>query len=451
MSPQPSHVVAIIGGATAGAEVARRLAERNAEVVVFDMNPRPYGKIEDGLPRWHKALRAKEYASIGERLAHPSVHFVPRTKIGRDVGFAELVRDWGFSSVVLACGAWRDRPLPVEGADAYAGKGLIYQNPFIIAFNHAREPDFAGQRFPIEDGALVVGGGLASIDVAKLLMLENVRKRLEVRGIHADVEEMEKKGIPATLAEHGTSIADLGLQGCTLFYRRRAEDMPLMEMPADATPERAAKVEQSRKHILNKAKEKFGFAFEPLSIPERLIVEDGKLVGLVLRRARVEGKKLIPTDETFERRGSAVISSIGSIPEPMPGVSMNGELFPFTDLTLGRMSDFPSVFSAGNVVTGKGNIIASRKHASLVADDMVEKFLGLDPAGHDGEEKLIERAMAPVAEQAEAIAAKIDQLPRIPAHMLAEVRARVRARQAQVGYPGDFAAWIKQVTPDGFE
>ena len=104
---------------------------------MIEQNPRPYGKIEDGLPRWHVALRRKEYETIGEKLSRPNVDFVPLTSIGRDVGFRELTRDWGFSAVVLACGAWRDRPLPVEGADAYVGRGLIYQNPFIIWFNHA--------------------------------------------------------------------------------------------------------------------------------------------------------------------------------------------------------------------------------------------------------------------------------------------------------------------------
>ena len=46
-----------------------------------------------------------------------------------------------------ANGAWRDRPLPVEGAEQYVGKGLIYQNPFIIWFNHCDEKDYAGERF----------------------------------------------------------------------------------------------------------------------------------------------------------------------------------------------------------------------------------------------------------------------------------------------------------------
>ena len=115
------HLVAVIGGATAGAEVASRLADRGVSVSVFEQNVRPYGKIEDGLPRWHEALRNKEYKTIDEKLSKPGVSFVPNTKIGEDIGFKELVNDWGFSAVVLANGAWRDRPLPIEGADAFIG------------------------------------------------------------------------------------------------------------------------------------------------------------------------------------------------------------------------------------------------------------------------------------------------------------------------------------------
>jgi len=54
--PLAGRAIAVIGGATAGAEVAHRLAEAGAFVAVFEQNPRPYGKIEDGLPRWHHEL-----------------------------------------------------------------------------------------------------------------------------------------------------------------------------------------------------------------------------------------------------------------------------------------------------------------------------------------------------------------------------------------------------------
>src|SRR5262245_64845729 len=115
----PRHVVAVVGGATAGAEAAAMLAQRDVQVVVFEQNPRPYGKIEDGLPRWHVKLRRKEYETINHKLSRPGIYFVPCTKIGRDIDFADLVSEWGFSAVLLAHGAWHDRPLPLPGADAY--------------------------------------------------------------------------------------------------------------------------------------------------------------------------------------------------------------------------------------------------------------------------------------------------------------------------------------------
>ena len=45
-------------------QVVQRLAERGAICVVFEQNDRPYGKVEDGLPRWHVGLRRKEYDQL---------------------------------------------------------------------------------------------------------------------------------------------------------------------------------------------------------------------------------------------------------------------------------------------------------------------------------------------------------------------------------------------------
>jgi NADPH-dependent glutamate synthase beta subunit-like oxidoreductase len=449
--PRTPHLVAVIGGATAGAEVAGRLAEHGARVVVFEMNPRPFGKIEDGLPRWHVGLRQKEYETIRAKLARPGVEFVPCTKVGRDIPFEAIAREWGFSAVILANGAWRDRPLPVEGADAYVGRGLIYQNPFIIWFNHAGEPDYKGERFTPLDGALVLGGGLASIDVAKVLMLETTRAKLHERGIEMDLVELEVKGIPKQLEKHGLRFEDLGLAGCTLFYRRRIEDMPLAEIPEDADEKRREKTMNARKRLLEKAQEKYGFHVEPLAAPEALLVESGRVVGLRLRRTRMESGKLVNTDETFERRGPYVISSIGSIPEAIPGVPMKGELFAFTDWEIGRLDGYPSLFSVGNVVTGKGNIVASRKHAAQVYEDALASFLGLEEDGHAGEAALPSRADAGAAQTAGHVAAHLAQAEPPAPEVVDAILARVRERQRAVGYDGNLAAWLEQATPRALE
>jgi ferredoxin--NADP+ reductase len=447
----PSHCIAVIGGAVAGAQVAGTLASAGCEVVVFEQNARPYGKIEDGLPRWHKALRNKEYGVISQLLSQDGVHFVPLTRIGEHVDFRDLVENWGFTGVVLANGAWRDRPLPVEGADAYIDKGLIYQNPFIIWFNHMHEAGYDGPTFETPDGVIVVGGGLASIDVAKVLMLETTRAALRGRGIDVDMIELEVKGIPKTLSSHGLEFEDLGLEGCTLFYRRRQEDMPLVEIPDGATPEREAKVRNSRAKLLQKATEKYRFKIEELCMPDDLIVEDGQLVGLRFRRTRAEAGKVIATDETFECRGPYVISSIGSIPLPIDGIETKGELFRFTDWNLGRLEGFPTVFSAGNIVTGKGNIIASRKHAKQITETVVESFLGLSNDGHAGEAELADALHEGLQEAASGIATEIRVQPKIDAEALAMIRSRVAERQRAVGYDGDFKTWIEKVTPPDLE
>jgi hypothetical protein len=189
--------------------------------------------------------------------------------------------------------------------------------------------------------------------------------------------------------------------------------------------------------------EKYRFHFEPLCLPEALIVEQGKLVGLRFRRTKIEGGRVISLPESFERRGSCVISSIGSIPEPIEGVPMKGELFAFSDWELGRLADYPTLFSAGNVVTGKGNIVASRKHAREVSAKVIEGFLGIGERGHAGEEKLVDAIGAGARESAAKIADAIAVSPPISASGLAAVRERVRKRQQAVGYGGDYAAWVR--------
>jgi hypothetical protein len=154
---------------------------------VFEQGARPYGKIEDGLPRWHEKLRDKEYRKIDENLGSAQIVFVPKTEIGRDLSWRELYGDAGFSAIVLANGAWRDRGLPIEGADAYAGRGLVYQNELVYWFNHYEDAGYDGPVFEIPDDVIIVGGGLASIDVVKIVNLELYARALRARGIDVDI------------------------------------------------------------------------------------------------------------------------------------------------------------------------------------------------------------------------------------------------------------------------
>lgn len=144
-TPAP-HVVIICGGAVAGSEAAAVCAERGAVGIVIEQNAKPYGKIEDGLPRWHRALREKEFDRIDDNLSREGVLFVPSTSLGGDVSLNALL-ELRPSAVILANGAWRDRPLAIDDAETFVGKGLVYQNPFVYWYNHYLDDGYAGPRY----------------------------------------------------------------------------------------------------------------------------------------------------------------------------------------------------------------------------------------------------------------------------------------------------------------
>lgn len=444
----PQYVVAIVGGATAGAEAAAMLAGQGVVSVVFEQNARPYGKIEDGLPRWHVKLRRKEYETINDKLSRPGVYFVPLTKIGRDLDFRELVADWGFNAVLLAHGAWRDRPLPIEGADAYVGKGLVYQNTFIYWFNHFTERGYRGPQFEVADGTLVVGGGLASIDVVKVLQIEAARRALAERGIDEDMLKIEAEGIPAVLDEHGFTWQQLGLRGATLAYRRRIEDMPLADIPEGADEAKRQKVQATRRRILERAMQKYLFNVLPLRLPVGLLTRGDRLVGLALQRTRVEGAQAVPVEGAVEDvYAPMVISSIGSVPEPMSGVESDGMLYRYVDADLGRLGGYDTVFSTGNVVTGKGNIIASRRHSVRVTSHVIENFLGLGNGRHEGEEALLRPLAAEGVETAARVVDRLHTRPPLRPEAVAALLQRVQARREAVGFTGSYRDWLERMTP----
>ena len=439
------HVVVVIGGATAGSEVAYILAQRGAAVAVVEQNPRPFGKIEDGLPRWHSKQRKDEYERINSKLSHPGIEFLPLTRVGRDLKFDDLAHHWGLSAVVLANGAWRDRQFPVEGADQFVDRGLIYQNPLIYWFNHYLERNYNGPRYELHPGGIVVGGGLASIDVVKVLQLEMTLAALAQRNIREEMVKLEREGIEPVLKEHGLTWAELGVAPCKLFYRRRVLDMPLSDIPPDANPKRAKALRQARAKILDKAQRKFLFEFQDLRAPSGLVEHEGRLLGLRFSRTEViDGQARIIPDTQEEVRGPFVISSIGSIPERIPDIPQQGEVYRYTDAKAGLLLDgATAIFAAGNVLTGKGNIKDSLDSGTEIGIRVAESYLGLS------EERLplaqMERERA--HQQGERVADTLAARPPLETEAVARLHARFKEMQRAVGYDGDYRTWIAKVTP----
>jgi ferredoxin--NADP+ reductase len=440
------HFVAVIGGAISGSVAAEILADHGIRVAVFEQNTRPYGKIEDGLPRWHVEQRKQEYARIDARMKKQNVYFIPSTKLGRDFSLPQLF-EWGFSAVILANGAWRDRELGVPEAEQYVGKGLLYQNPFIYWYNHKNEKDYLGPRYETPDEAVVVGGGLASIDVVKVLQLENYERALKARGIHTSMHELDK-GIPEVCKANGIKPEELGVKGCLLIYRRREQDMPLAQPPDNATPDQVAKTEMVRQKMLRLAQNKYLFRVQDRRLTTGIIVENGRLAGLKVVETKIEGRKAdpIPGSE-HELRAPLVVSSIGAVPEKLFGINMNGEYYTFAGQDMPRYTAMDRVFGVGNVVTGQGNIRVSLVHSQKVTKRVVDCMKGAEgnataPAGSAAQQ---------VATATDVIGKQIEVIPQLSDDQMDEVERQVHALQQKAGFTSDYDSWIAKVTPPDLE
>jgi NADPH-dependent glutamate synthase beta subunit-like oxidoreductase len=400
------------------------------------MGATPWGKIELGLPKWHAKQRDQEESRINKNLSSPYVEFVPLTRIGTDVHIQELL-EMGFSAVLLAIGAWKDRPLAIPGIDAYQGRGFYYQNPYVSWFNQSHDPEYSGPQMEIVDGAMVVGGGLASLDVVKILMLESTLRALRKRGLPADLFTLEKKGIPKVLASFGLSWEELGLKGCTLFYRRRAQDMPLIPMEDTSTPERQLQAEKVRQKLLDNFLSKYMCHFKPCHLPIDKIIEGERLAGLRFLRTEVLDGKVIPLPGSdIEVRSPLVISSIGSLPEAVPGLGTDRELLQIEDSVTGRLEGFQNVFALGNAVTGRGNIRASRIHGRQVAEWVMDSFLKWSQE---------DAAAAPLATRNKN-SLLCDPGVKSEAEIQSILKG-IRRLQKRVGYDGDFDAWVERHRP----
>ena len=327
------------------------------------------------------------------------------------------------------------------------GKGLVYQNPFIYWYNHKKDEGYTGPHYQTPDETLVVGGGLASMDVVKILQLENYERALRARGVQTDVYELEKKGIPAVCKMHGITPEVLGVKGCLLIYRRRAQDMPLAQPPENATPDQIAKTEAVRQKMLRLAQEKFLFRIQDRTMPTELLMDDGRLVGLKVTETKVEGRKAEPVaGSEHDLRAPLVISSIGSVPERIPGIVTNGEYYDFDDEALPRYAGSDHVFGVGNVVTGPGNIRSSLLHSQEVTTRLIESYIGVADDG-TASARFFAGAEARGAAQAQAVQERVRIKPGLPYLEITALERRIRVLQERVGYTGDYDSWIASVTP----
>ncbi|MDP2056497.1 MAG: NAD(P)-binding protein, partial [Thiobacillus sp.] len=162
-APESGKKVAVIGAGPAGLAAAYQLRLRGHGVTIFDEHAELGGMMRYGIPGF-RTPREMLDAEI-KRIIDLGVETRLKTRIGSDVGFEQIEKE--FDAIFMAMGAQAGRPLPVPGAEA---PNCVTAVAFLRAFNEGRL-QHVGNR------VVVIGGGDTSIDVATVARrLGNVTK-----------------------------------------------------------------------------------------------------------------------------------------------------------------------------------------------------------------------------------------------------------------------------------
>lgn len=211
--PRKDKRICVVGAGPAGVTCAYYLLLEGYQVTILDMLSEPGGTVAVGIPDYrmprHLLRRDIEIiTSLGGEIRF-------NTKLGRDVSLKQLKEE--FSAVFLGTGAFKSKPMGVEGEDAgydgFSPGGIHYLRAVAL-----------GQPIETPKRVIVVGGGNTAIDCVRVALRE-------------------------------------GAEESILVYRRTRKEMPAEPYEVDDAEEENVK-------------------FEFLRNPTRLIAENGKVVGV---------------------------------------------------------------------------------------------------------------------------------------------------------------------------
>ncbi|MDD5475181.1 MAG: FAD-dependent oxidoreductase, partial [Syntrophales bacterium] len=167
--------VAVIGAGPAGLTAAYYLAIEGYKVVVFEALPVAGGMLTVGIPEYRlpKDVLNAEIGTIQEM----GVEIRLNTKVGRDISFDELKRD--YDAVFIGAGAHISSKLKVPGEDEF--EGVVHGIDFLrrVAL---------GEKVFLGDRVAVVGGGNVAMDAVRTALRTGSKEAFVLyRRTHAEM------------------------------------------------------------------------------------------------------------------------------------------------------------------------------------------------------------------------------------------------------------------------
>ncbi|GAA1292090.1 MAG: FAD-dependent oxidoreductase [Brevibacterium sp.] len=366
---EPFHVhvsaptIAIVGSGPSGCYLASFLRKRwaDAEIVIFDKLPTPYGLARFGVAPDHLGTRAvvRQFERLFSR---SGVRFMGDVEIGVQVSLDELRT--AFDIVVLATGLSSDRSLDVPGSSL---RGIHGSGRLTRLINS--HPDEQVDELHLGKDVTIVGNGNVAIDLVRLLLTPAAR--LSELGVPADVLDAIGAGPVRRIDVVGRSPVHRAKFDLAMVreladvpdVRFVAEDLPAVA--DDSDPEGVAKQLAVRALAENSARDaartvQFHFGWTP----ER-VIGDATVEGIEFRQNGEEH----PHSLVLE--ADSVITAIGFSEREDAPLRRRDYERPDSQLEHGHLAS--GLYCAGWLRRGpQGTIPMSRADSKLIADAIGE-------------------------------------------------------------------------------
>ncbi len=308
--------VAIIGGGVGGLACAYQLRKKGHACVIFEAYGKLGGMLAFGLPSY-RADHAIVDLEV-KRIIDMGVEVRLNTRVGRDVGFDELKRD--FDAIFIAIGAQQGSRLDIPGADA---PNCIDGLKFLRDFNEGKLTDF-------KQRVIVIGGGNTAMDVASVALRTGA---LDAQGRRENAKVL-------------------------IAYRRTMEEMPADEIEINAVVREGGEIET---HVI------------PVSV---LKGADGRASALRLARVEWVNKKMvIKQGSEYDLACDLIVAATGQSVEwnDMAGLK-NAKNLANIDKAF-QAAATPGVFIGGDVVY-PDLLTTAIGHARIAAEGMDDTLAG---------------------------------------------------------------------------
>lgn len=311
--PLKKERIAVIGAGPASLTAAYYLAIEGYGVMVFEKHPVPGGMMALGIPEF-RLPRSILQAEI-DVIRKLGVEIRLNVEIGKDIGFADLQKD--YQAVFLGIGCQQALKLCIPGEEEFSG--VLDGLGFLKRVNLGDLPAARGK-------LVIVGGGNTAVDCAR------TAKRL-------------------------------GYESVTILYRRTREEMPANFWEVDDTIEEEIDIRYLTLPVRIRGEDGKVTGVECMRMKPGEPDQSGRR-----RPVPIEGSE-------FKIQANTVVAALGQTPDlgclPRPlGETISSKGFLVADPQTG-LTKVPLVFSGGDVVSGPKTVveaIAAGKEAARSID-----------------------------------------------------------------------------------